>query len=590
MGIRDRLWSVGRNVIGVTGDVLSGWAEDEAFWIKADNNKNMDPESDERAPGGTKEDTPESAPPPQEPAEDDPKSLFWDPFSIIEQLGYKDKPSNVTYGTLKAIVWKVPIVQAIIKTRINQMASFCTPSRDRYDMGFKFIKRGQPKEELSPAERKWAEQMETIILRTGVTDNPRGRDSFETFTRKFMRDSMIFDQGTFEIVPNRKDQPAEWYAIDSSTIRLADSASTYLNEDMVEATRYVQIYDGMVITEYTQEELCFGVRNPSTDMRLYGYGTSELEMLMNVVTALLWSWEYNQRAFSQGSAAKGILNFKGTVPDKQLKAFRRHWYQMLSGVENAWRTPITNADEIQWVTLQNTNREMEYSAWFDFLIKVACGLFDMDPIEINFKYGNTGQRSAMQDQHNRDKIAESRERGLRPLLRYFSACLNRHIIWPLNEGMELVFIGLDSQTKDEVSSLNQKRVKTTHTVNELRAEDGLEPLEDGDIILDPTYLQNKQQAAAAAEGGMPGEEGEEGEEDDLEALLAQEEEEEAAAADEEEAAAEEEEEERRKKAQKAQKSLVRLVPNKNNTLRKSVNGKKRLRKSRRKNTVFSVDI
>lgn len=516
MGFRDRLLNVGRNLAGVAGDALMGWAEDDGFWKAEDGSRGqaLDEESDERAPGGSAEDTPENAPPPQEPAKDDPKALFWDPFSVIEQLGYKDRPSAVTYGTLKAISWKMPIVQTIIKTRTNQVAMFAKPSKDRYDMGFKFHPRGEPNKELSPGERKWADQMETIIMRTGVTDNPRGRDSFETFTKKFMKDSLLFDQGTFEIVPNAKGQPAEWYATDSSSMRLADSASTYLDEDILDATRYVQIYDGMVVTEYTQAELCFGVRNPSTDMRLYGYGTSELEMLINVVTSLLWAWEYNQRAFSQGSAAKGILNFKGAIPDKQLRAFRRHWYQMLSGVENAWRTPITNADELQWIALQNTNREMEYSAWFDFLIKVTCAMFDMDPVEINFKYGNTGQKNAMQDQHNRDKINESRDRGLRPLLRYFAACMNRYIIWPINEGMELGFVGLDAQTKDEVASLNQKRVKTSYTVNELRAEDGLEPLEHGDIILDPVYQQASQ---AAQQQDMMGEDGQdqgEGEEDD----------------------------------------------------------------------------
>jgi hypothetical protein len=279
--------------------------------VKAE--RKFDAESQERAPGGDKEDDAQNAPVPDDPAELDPKTLMHDPFAIIEQLGYRDKPSSISYGTLKSIVYKVPIIGAIIQTRLQQMASFCQVAQDRYDLGFK-IRTRESRKSLTTVEQKWADQMATVILRTGVTDNPRGRDSFETFMRKIMWDSLVYDQMAFEIVPNKKGQPAEWYAVDASTIRLADAATVYLDEDDNRATRYVQIYDGMIINEYNQQELAFGIRNPKTDIRLFGYGTSEAEMLINTITSILWALEYNQRAFSQGSVHKGILNFKGLFP------------------------------------------------------------------------------------------------------------------------------------------------------------------------------------------------------------------------------------------------------------------------------------
>lgn len=493
-----------------------------------------DDEGPSRAPGGAKEDTTANSPVPTEPTPDDPKSLFWDPFAIVEQLGYKERPSAITYGTLKAVVWKTPVVQAIIQTRVNQIAAFSTPQHDRYQVGYR-IKLRDSQKEPTKQDKIWMEQAESLIMRTGVTNNPRGRDSFETFLRKVAWDTLVYDQMTFEVVPSRDGVPAEWYAVDASTMRIADSASTYVDEDDTKAVRYVQIYDGMIIAEYTQEELCFGVRNPRTDIRLFGYGVSEIEMLINCITSLLWAWEYNQRFFSQGTAPKGLLNFKGAIPEKQLKSFRRHFYQMLAGVENAWRTPITNADELQWINMQNTNRDMEYNAWMDFLIKVACSVFAMDPVEVNFKYGNTGQRSGLQEASNKEKIIESKERGLRPLLRFIAHCLNRNIIWPMNENFEFAFVGLDAKTQDDVANLNQKRVKTMMMVDELRAEDDLPPLKDGlgEVILDPTWLQFAQakQMAEQQEEGEPGgfgataEEGEEGEEGktfgdvDFEALM-----------------------------------------------------------------------
>lgn len=507
-----RLWS--RGLAGVTADALHDFALSENFWKAGPGGTILDgkDEGQDVGPGGVQADSAESNPLPTEPTTQDPKTLFWDPFAIIEQLGFREKPSALTYGTLKAMAWRTPILMAIIQTRIQQCAAFSKVSRDRYDLGFRIRTRESTKEP-SPAERKYIQQAQNMMLRTGITENPRGRDSLEKFIRKIMFDSLVYDQMTFEVVPDRKGRPCEFYAVDASTMRLADSASTFLSEDETKAVRYVQIYDGMIISEYNQEELCFGVRNPRTDIRLAGYGVGELEMLMTVVTAMLFGWEYNQKAFSQGSAVKGVLNFKGAIPEKQLKAFRRHWYQMVSGVENSWRTPITNAEELQWISMQTSNRDMEYNAWFDFLIKIGCAIFTIDPVEVNFKYGNAGQKSSMNEANNQEKITESKERGLRPLLRFIENALNQWVLWPINENFEFAFVGLDSQTREKTATLNTSLVKTVRTIDELRAEDDMPPLPDGkgEIILDPTWLQfaqGKDQAAQQPPAGAPGGEGE----------------------------------------------------------------------------------
>lgn len=454
---------------------------------------NQASEGPETAPGGRSPDTAEGEPPPEDVSGKDPKTLFWDPFAIVEQLGFRDRPSSVTYQTLKSIVWRTPIVRAIIQTRLNQMAAFCQPQRDRFHLGFR-VRTREEAHEPTKEDRKWIKQAESLIMRTGATESPRGRDSFETFLRKVMLDSLTLDQMVFEVVPDRKGRPCEWYAVDGSTIRLADSASTYLHVDLEDDVRYVQIYDGMIINEYTNRDMAFCIRNPSTDVRLFGYGTCELEMLVEAITSFLYAWEYNTRFFRQGSAMKGLINLKGTVPDDKLRAFRRHWYTMVSGVENAWRTPILNTEDVQWLPMQTSNRDMEFGAWMDFLIKVVCSAYSIDPVEVNFQYGNQGQKSALSQQSNREKITESKERGLRPLLRFLASAINRHIIWPWNESFEFEFTGLDAMTRDQWATYNKSRVSTTMMVDEIRAEEDRPPLPDGmgKVLLDASWMQMKQ--------------------------------------------------------------------------------------------------
>lgn len=448
-----------------------------------------------------------------EKAQEDPKTLFFDPYAVIDQMGYKDKASSISYGTLWQMYMRMPVVQAIVILRKNQIASFAIPQQDKYALGFKVALRDEDKNPTKQ-EMKWAQEMSNILTTTGVTQNPKGRESFRTFLKKLVSDTLIYDQMCFEIVNNRKGLPCEWYATDSTTMRIADNGNTFIDEDLTKEVRYVQIYDGIVINEYTSDEMVFGVRNPNANIRLQGYGVSELELLITTITGLLNAHDFNQKFFTQGSTAKGVFNFKGSVPGKMLGEFRRQWYNMLSGASNSWRTPIINSpEEVQYINLQQSHRDMEFNAWMDFLIKEACAVFGTDPAEINFSYGNTGQSKALVESSNADKIMESKERGLRPLLDDIAELITKHIVTPLNEDFCFKFCGLDAETKDKVVDRNMKRVKSYLTVDELRAEEDRPPLPDGqgEIILDPTFLQNKN--AGMMGGGGFDSEGDTGEGD-----------------------------------------------------------------------------
>jgi hypothetical protein len=250
------------------------------------------------------------------------------------------------------------------------------------------------------------------------------------------------------------------------------------------------VYNNIVIAEYRPHEMAFCVRNPSTDIGTYGYGTSELEMLTRVITSWLHTFDYNSRFFQQGTVAKGFMHLKGPVNRRQIEGFERQWHNLLSGVKNSWRVPILNTqDDIQWVNMSQSNRDMEFAQWLDFLIKTSCAIYQIDPIEINFLYGNTGQSGGLTQGSNEEKYKESRDKGLIPLLNHIENWINKYLITPMNPDFVFEFVGYGDHTKDGLAALNKERSAVTHTINELRAEQDLEPIDGGDVILNPTYLQ-----------------------------------------------------------------------------------------------------
>jgi len=123
------------------------------------------------------------------------------------------------------------------------------------------------------------------------------------------------------------------------------------------------------------------------------------------------------------------------------------------------------------------------------MIKSICSIFQVDPMEIGFKFGNENQKSSFSQESSREKVLLSKEKGLRPLLRAIQSWLNKYIISQLDDRFELVFTGLDSSPPEQQLKLAIQKVKTFMTVNEIRALYDLEPIETGDIILDPTYLK-----------------------------------------------------------------------------------------------------
>lgn len=460
------------------------------------------------------------------------KSFFIDPLEFNANLGYKDKPFSLTYVTLKRMS-KTPIINSIIKTRKNQVADFAEPQENKYSTGFVIRKKpkGGVEQKMDNKDKKIAFAITDFILKGGNTSQ-WGYDDFDTFIRKIVEDSLVYDQMTFECVRNRRGQIESFIATDAATFRMADS---FFDKDYDNVffqrhganvwkdrsdfgpkvhgyyPAYVQVYQNMKVNEFYPWELCFGIRNPSTSIWANGYGCSELEELINVVTSMLWSDEYNRRFFSQGSAPKGFFRVKGTNNEAALQQFKQQWQSMITGVMQSWKTPVIEAD-VDWIDLQKNNRDMEYSSWIEYLIKIACAVYSIDPSEIGWDISRSNGNGGLFEGSQEQRIKHSKDKGLYPLLKFLQRKLNKYIVEQINPDFELVFVGLNGLTIEEELKMDIDKVNSFMTVNEAREKYEMKPLEGGDAPNNSAFLQNKNAQAMAqqqaAMGSAPnGEEG-----------------------------------------------------------------------------------
>ncbi len=442
---------------------------------------------------------------------EDPKAFFIDPLQFNANLGYKDKAFSLTYTTLKRMS-KTPIINSIIKTRKNQVADFAEPQEDKYSAGFVIRKKHKNgvEQKMTAEDKKIAFAITEFIMKGGNVGQ-WGVDDFDTFIRKIVEDTLTYDQMTFEVIRNRRGKVESYIATDASTFRIADSffdkdydnaffarngASVWQNKGdfgpMVKGyyPAYVQIYQQTKVNEFYPWELCFGVRNPSTSIYANGYGCSELEDLINVVTSMLWGDEYNRKFFSQGSAPKGLLRIKGTNNEAALQQFKQQWQSMITGVMQGWKTPVVEAD-VDWIDLQKNNRDMEYTAWMEYLIKLACAIYSIDPTEIGWDISRGSGNSGLFEGSQTERLQHSKDKGLYPLLKFIQRKLNKYIVEQINPDFELVFMGLNGMTISEELEMDIKKLNSFQTVNEIREKYELKPLEGGDLPENATFVQAK---------------------------------------------------------------------------------------------------
>lgn len=129
----------------------------------------------------------------------------------------------------------------------------------------------------------------------------------------------------------------------------------------------------------------------------------------------------------------------------------------------------------------------------NYLINVLCANFGIDPAEINFpnRGGATGSKgNSLQEASKKETSQLSKDKGLSPIMNFLEDVINRNIM-PYLEGGKYSFRFVGDSTEAELKSLEilSKETEVYKTINEARAEKGLDPIEGGDIIMQAIHVQ-----------------------------------------------------------------------------------------------------
>lgn len=459
------------------------------------------------------------------------QSVFFDPNDLSGNgKGFKDSKGILSFEVLRRM-GNIHIIRSIVNTRIEQIQNFLHFSEDDQKEGFTIRKKTslfkEEKKEISSVEKKKIEEIVEFLMNSGFNEKWDNIDDFQTFVRKIAFDSLTLDQLAFEVVRDKGWNIKKYRAVDASLIRFLDSVDPKQRERLEDyrfkgyLPRFCMTWDEQILINPTTKEpilyypweLGFGIRNKSSDIRKNGYGTSELEILVELITGVLWSIQYNMNNFSIGSTPKGFINVKNAnISDSNLNEFRQAWSQMMTGVRNAKRTPVINGIDLEWIDLDKSNREMEYQEWAQFLVIMVCSVYRIDPSELGFSFKNQAQLFGQDGQKAR--LQHSREKGLKPILIFLENIITKYIVSEIDEDYEFVFTGIEVEDEETQVNLDKTKLESGMVAMQdiFKKYSGREFDPDKDIILNQVYqqVQTSKQQQEMFGSSVPGEMNEEG--------------------------------------------------------------------------------
>lgn len=441
------------------------------------------------------------------------QSVELDDLQLAKFGEYWERPSALSFDQMRLMVAQTPVLEAAILTRVRQVQRFCRVQESGEGPGF-VIRHVDKDHQASKSELESIALLQRFIANCGWEFNPRRRrklkrDSFAMFMAKSVRDSLVMDSAPIETEMKRDRSLGidGFYAVDGATIRLTPEEG-YQGDEEVYALQVVQ---GRIRTAYTLDDLIYEPRNPRTDVMLSGYGMGEVELLIKIVTGFLNALQLNLRGFSDNSIPRGVMHLTGNYTDQDLVAFRRYWNSMVKGANSSWSVPVlVSKDQESKASFERFGvdfDEMYFSKWMTFLTSVICAVYGMSPAEINFDSFTAGNTSALSGSDTAEKLAASKDSGLRPLLAYYENLISDYIVSDFDEKYCFRWTGLDNEDQDKRHELK----KLVLRVDEVRAELGLEASGDelGDAPVNPSlvgpWVQIKQ-AQQPQDFGEPGDE------------------------------------------------------------------------------------
>ena len=322
-----------------------------------------------------------------------------------------------------------------------------------------------PSDEQEDAE-KYSEDI--TKLKEFLAQPNRNGDTFWDIWIPFLRDVLELDAGVVFKGRNARGDLVELFPYDGGRF-LVNVNEHGIIDDEVGYYQYSFRQINAAPVPFKKDEIIYGRMNTSTE--LFPYGWSPLQSIQQEVELMIQSTRFNKERFRNSAVPDGIVSVP--MNEDQMNAFKNAWETQVKGRPH--KLLFHNA-EANFTPLAMSNKDMEWldgQKWYFHTIFAAYGL---SPQEVGYYDGSSRA------------TGESQERitiknAIKPYLRLIETKINREIIPEIAGHDEIKFkwfLKDDVAEKIEHDQTMAKLQANVLTINEVRAKEGLDPVEWGD--------------------------------------------------------------------------------------------------------------
>lgn len=205
-----------------------------------------------------------------------------------------------------------------------------------------------------------------------------------------------------------------------------------------------------------------------------GYGFSPLQTVQQVVELLINATRWNKEFYKNNAMPAAVVSLMGGLSPEQVKVVQNQWEREFKGKSHKL---LFQNSPVDVKPLQIGAREMEWlegQAWYMHLV---FGAYGVSPVEVGYH-----EKVNVGNQEGQERVTS--RNGIEPYFRAFEQRLYADIVPELlqmeNPPVKYVFDYTDDAKSKEQHRRNMEKLDhNVMTVNEVRALEGLDPVEWG---------------------------------------------------------------------------------------------------------------
>jgi HK97 family phage portal protein len=317
---------------------------------------------------------------------------------------------------------------------------------------------------------------------------------WSTWLRQLLEDLFVVDAPTLFIRRTRAGRIYALEVVDGTTIkRLIDAdGRTPTPPDPA----YQQILHGLPAADLTTRDLIYRPRN----MRPHKiYGCSPVEQIVMTVNIALRRQLHQLAYYTEGNVPEALIGTPESWSPQQIKEFQQYWDALLEGNLAQRRHAKFVPGGVAKTFIPTRDAELK-SAYDEWLARVVCFAFSISPqpfvAQVNRATAETAQETALAE-------------GLAPIQNWVKQLVDYVLVTEFDAG-DLEFCWKDEREVDAAQAASVAQIYVANgikTVNEARADIGLDPVAGGDEPLVFTGSGPVPLARAASGDGGAAEQG-----------------------------------------------------------------------------------